>query len=83
MNNKNTKTSTFKLFQNYCVYVEKLEICRKERRKLLINEAITDISGRKKKRCTRKENISLYRNNIASNMRRTKSIQNKLNDDEK
>lgn len=24
-----------------------------------------------------------YRNNIASNMRRTKSIQNKLNEDEK
>lgn len=30
----------------------------------------------------RKE-MTLYRNNIASNMRRTKSIQNKLNEDEK
>jgi len=65
-------------------YVEKLEACRQERNKLLLCETITgSISTRKKrKKCLRKE-MSLYRNNIASNMRRTKSIQNKLNEDEK
>ncbi|CAI6346655.1 unnamed protein product [Macrosiphum euphorbiae] len=63
---------------------EKLEACRQERNKLLPCETITgSISTRKKrKKCLRKE-MSFYRNNIASNMRRTKSIQNKLNEDEK
>lgn len=65
------------------MYVEKLEVCRQERNKLLKCETITGLlSRKKKKKCTRKE-MSLYRNNIASNMRRTKSIQNRLNEDEK
>jgi hypothetical protein len=64
-------------------YVEKLEACRQERNKLLYCETITDSTSTRKKRkqCLRKE--MSYRNNIASNMRRTKSIQNKLNEDEK
>ncbi|XP_060871683.1 golgin subfamily A member 6-like protein 22 isoform X3 [Metopolophium dirhodum] len=63
---------------------EKLEACRQERNKLLFCDTITgSISTRKKRnKCLRKE-MSFYRNNIASNMRRTKSIQNKLNEDEK
>ncbi|XP_027838855.1 golgin subfamily A member 6-like protein 22 isoform X2 [Aphis gossypii] len=63
---------------------EKLEACRQERNKLLYCETITDNTSTRKKRkqCLRKE-MSSYRNNIASNMRRTKSIQNKLNEDEK
>lgn len=65
------------------MYVEKLEACKQERNKLLnYEEDITSILRKKNKRCTRKE-MSLYRNNIASNMRRTKSIQNKLNEDKK
>lgn len=64
------------------MYVEKLEACKQERNKLLSYEGITSTLQKKNKRCTRKE-MSLYRNNIASNMRRTKSIQNKLNEDEK
>ncbi|XP_026810385.1 dynein regulatory complex subunit 4-like isoform X2 [Rhopalosiphum maidis] len=62
---------------------EKLEACRQERNKLLFCETITDSTSTRKKRkqCLRKE--MSYRNNIASNMRRTKSIQNKLNEDEK
>ncbi|XP_022183449.1 golgin subfamily A member 6-like protein 22 isoform X2 [Myzus persicae] len=63
---------------------EKLEACRQERNKLLHCETITGSTSTRKKRkkCLRKE-MSFYRNNIASNMRRTKSIQNKLNEDEK
>lgn len=70
------------LFIYKLLYVEKLETCKQERNKLLNYEGITDTLRKKKIKCTRKE-MSLYRNNIASNMRRTKSIQNKLNDDEK
>lgn len=65
----------------YLLCIEKLEACRQERNALLNSEF--SASRKKKKKCLRKENISLYRNNIASNMRRTKSIQNKLNEDEK
>lgn len=68
----------------YVHCVEKLEACKQERNKLLYNETKTDTTTTRKisKRCLRKE-MSFYRNNIASNMRRTKSIQNKLNEDEK
>ncbi|KAE9534304.1 hypothetical protein AGLY_008394 [Aphis glycines] len=70
--------------QHEKVRQEKLEACRQERNKLLYCETITDSTSTRKKRkqCLRKE-MSSYRNNIASNMRRTKSIQNKLNEDEK
>lgn len=64
------------------MYLEKLETCRRERNKLINCETIAGTLRTKKKKCTRKE-MSFYRNNIASNMRRTKSIQNKLNEDEK
>ncbi|VVC24641.1 Protein of unknown function DUF4659 [Cinara cedri] len=61
---------------------QKLEACRKERNKLVNCETTTTPLRRKLKKCSKKE-ITSYRNNIASNMRRTKSIQNKLNEDEK
>lgn len=65
--------------------VEKLDTCIQERNKLMSYEKTSaGTSKRKKKKCTRKEmSADIYRNNIASNMRRTKSIQNKLNEDEK
>lgn len=66
----------------YLIILEKLEACKQERNNILYYENITGTSSRKKKKCIKKE-TALYRNNIASNMRRTKSIQNKLNEDEK
>lgn len=65
------------------MYVEKLGTCRQERNKLLNCGTITDTTLQKKKKKCSRRGMSLYRNNIASNMRRTKSIQNKLNEDEK
>jgi hypothetical protein len=67
----------------FLIYLEKLEKCRQERNKLMNCDTIAGTSLRKKKNIYTKKEMTMYRNNIASNMRRTKSIQNKLNEDQK
>lgn len=80
---QNIEIRSWYLITFFLMYLEKLKTCRQERNKLINCENIENTLLRtKKKKCRRKE-MSLYRNNIASNMRRTKSIQNKLNEDEK
>ncbi|XP_050532844.1 golgin subfamily A member 6-like protein 22 isoform X3 [Daktulosphaira vitifoliae] len=64
---------------------EKLEVCRQERNKYINSENSLHFNKRKKqkKKICFKNEIAFYRNNIASNMRRIKSIQNKLDEDQK
>ncbi|XP_025419289.1 golgin subfamily A member 6-like protein 1 isoform X2 [Sipha flava] len=74
----------YPVYQQYeKIRQEKLEKCRQERNKLMNCDTIAGTSLRKKKNIYTKKEMTMYRNNIASNMRRTKSIQNKLNEDQK